>query len=71
MRLARGLTLRDVQQASKELAIKRRNRAFLLPPSRLSDIEAKGTMPNAYRLFALSVVYDVALSHLLELYGIG
>jgi hypothetical protein len=48
----------------------RSNRAFLIPPSRLSEIESRGVIPNIHRLYTLSVVYGCTLKKLLAFYGL-
>ena len=70
LRKQRGLSIRDVYKFSKQVAVRRRNPAFLLPPSRLSDIERKGVTPSIYRLYTLSLVYKCGLRKLLRFYGI-
>jgi len=41
-----------------------------MSPSRLSDIETKGILPNIYRLYSLSVIYRRDLREMLAWYGI-
>jgi|HubBroStandDraft_4_1064222.scaffolds.fasta_scaffold114485_1 hypothetical protein len=69
-RLSLGLTLRDVYVASLSLARELRNPAFVLPPSRLHEIETKKITPSVYRLYTLSRVYRCRLNELLSWYGI-
>jgi hypothetical protein len=52
-----GLTIRDVETSSARIAAKHRNNGFLIPLSRLSEIETKGVLPSIYRLYSLSVIY--------------
>jgi transcriptional regulator with XRE-family HTH domain len=66
-----GLTMRDVHRVSKQVAKSLRNRDYIVSPSRLSDIEAKGHTPNLYRLHALSLAYDCRIEKLLRFYGIA
>ena len=66
-----GLTMRDVHRLSKQIAKSLRNRDYIVSPSRLSDIEAKGHTPNLYRLHALSLAYDWGIEKLLKFYGIA
>lgn len=66
-----GINMRDVHGLSKKIAKSLRNRDYIVSPSRLSDIEAKGHTPNLYRLHALSLVYDCRLGKLLKFYGIA
>jgi hypothetical protein len=65
-----GLTLRDVENATLEIATKNKNESFIVNLSRLSDIESKGVLPTIYRAYSLSVVYRVSMIDLLGLYGI-
>ena len=65
-----GLTIRDVEAASGRIAARRGNEDFAISPSRLSDIETKGILPNVYRLYSLAVIYRRDLRELLGWYGI-
>ena len=65
-----GLTLRSVEEASTELATAYGNQEFIVPPSRLSDIETKGVLPSLYRLHSLAVIYKMQWDEILAWYGI-
>ena len=65
-----GLTMRDIETSSARLAEKYRNEEFLIPPSRLSDIETKNVLPSIFRLYALAVIYRRDLRELLGWYGV-
>lgn len=65
-----GLTLRDVEIASTQLAESRGIEEYVINPSRLSDIETKGVVPSIYRLYVLSVIYRSDFAELLKLYGV-
>jgi transcriptional regulator with XRE-family HTH domain len=65
-----GLTMRDVENSSAIIAEKYRNEEFSIPPSRLSDIETKGILPNIYRLYTLSVIYRRDVRELMTWYGV-
>jgi hypothetical protein len=69
-RLALGFTLREVHEASIALAMKLRNREFILPASRLHEFEVKGVVPSIYRLYTLSWMYGCKIRELLKWYGI-
>jgi hypothetical protein len=69
-RLSLGLTLRDVHKASLSLARELRKPAFVLPPSRLHEIETKKMTPSVHRLYTLARVYRCRLNELLSWYGI-
>jgi transcriptional regulator with XRE-family HTH domain len=65
-----GLTVRDVEAASALIAEKRKNRGFLLPLSRLFEIENREVVPSAYRFYTLASVYRRDIRELLGWYGI-
>jgi len=65
-----GLTIRDVEAATDRIAARHDNPDFAISPSRLSDIETKGILPNIYRLYALAIIYRRDLHQLLQWYGI-
>jgi hypothetical protein len=67
-RLSLGLTLRDVHMASLSLARELRKPAFVLPPSRLHEIETKKMTPSVHRLYTLA--YRCRLNELLSWFGI-
>ena len=65
-----GLTMRDVEYASQTIAQKHGSEEYLIPPSRLSDIETKGIVPSVYRFYSLAVIYRKSVPALLRLYAI-
>ena len=65
-----GLTIRDVEAASSRIAARHGSEDFLVSPSRLSDIETKGILPNFYRLYSLAVIYRRDLRELMQWYGV-
>jgi len=65
-----GWSMREVRAASVALAKKHRQPAFVIPPSRLHDIESKNKIPTIHRLYALARIYGRSLNELLSLYGI-
>lgn len=73
LRTIRGrlkLTLRDVEQSSRDLARQLGDNRYYLPASRLSGLENNGISLSIYRLFSLSVIYDLPILRVLELYGV-
>ncbi len=52
-----GLTYRDVERASYELASRRGRPEFILHISRLADIENRGVVPGLHKLYTLAAVY--------------
>ncbi|MGA2004367.1 MAG: hypothetical protein ABSG70_13360 [Terriglobales bacterium] len=65
-----GLTMRDVENASVSIAQRHGSEEYLIPPSRLSDIETKGVVPSVYRFYSLAAIYRRPVRALLQLYGI-
>src|SRR6202158_2800294 len=62
--------MRDVENATARTAERQGHDEFSASPSRLSDIETKGLVPNIFRLYSLAVVYRCDLRDLLSWYGI-
>lgn len=62
--------MRNVEAISLRIAAKHQNDSFVLPLSRLSDIEAKAVVPSIYRLYSLAAIYGMDLRELLAWYGI-
>lgn len=65
-----GLTMRDVENASLLISQRHGSEEYLIPPSRLSDIETKGVVPSVYRFYSLAAIYRRPVRALLRLYGI-
>ncbi len=65
------LRFRDVEEASARIAALHSNDEFVVALSRLADIENKGTMPSAYRLYSLCAIYRVDMSEVLGWYGVS
>jgi len=54
-----GLTYRDVERASYELAARRGRPDFILHISRLADIENRGVVPALHKLYTLAAIYHL------------
>lgn len=61
-----GLTYRDVEAASFELAARRGRPEFILHISRLADIENRNVVPGLHKLYTLAVLYHL---NPLQLFG--
>jgi transcriptional regulator with XRE-family HTH domain len=61
-----GLTYRDVETSSYELAMRRGSPDFIIHISRLADIENRNVVPSLRKLYTLSVLYHL---NPLELFG--
>jgi transcriptional regulator with XRE-family HTH domain len=65
-----GLTYRDVERISYELAARRGRPEFVLHLSRLADIENRDTVPSLHKLYTLSVAYHLNPLELLSWYDV-
>jgi len=65
------LRFRDVEEASSRIAALHRNDEFIVALSRLADIENKGTVPSAYKLYSLCAIYRLDMAEALSWYGIS
>ena len=54
-----GLTYRDVESASLEIATRRGRPDFILHISRLADIENHNVVPSLHKLYSLAVIYHL------------
>jgi transcriptional regulator with XRE-family HTH domain len=54
-----GLTYRDVERSSHELAANRGRPDFILHISRLADIENRGVIPTIHKMYTLAVIYHL------------
>lgn len=65
-----GLTIREVENSSIRIAAKHQNDDFIIPLSRLSDIETKGIVPSVFRMYSLAVIYRRDIRDFLAWYGV-
>src|SRR5580704_9648502 len=65
-----GLTYRDVENASFQLAAKRGSLDFIIHISRLAAIENEGTVPSPHRLYSLAAIYHLNLIDILAWYNV-
>jgi transcriptional regulator with XRE-family HTH domain len=65
-----NLTLREVEEASFEIADADGNSEHVVSIARLNQIENDGSLPSIYKLYSLAVVYKLGLEEILTLYGI-
>ena len=58
-REALGLTYRDVERASYQIAVNRGRPDFILHISRLADIENRGVVPSLHKLYSLAAIFHL------------
>lgn len=66
-----GMTFRDVEQASYQLAARAGRPEFIVRISRLADIENHGVVPSLHRLYALCTIYHLELNDVLGWFGLS
>jgi transcriptional regulator with XRE-family HTH domain len=64
------LTYRHVAEASQEIAAKRGSTEFVVPLSRLADIENGGRVPTIFRLYTLCAIYRLDFQEVMRWYGV-
>lgn len=65
-----GLTYRDVERASFELAFARRRREFTLRISRLAVIENHNVIPSLHKLYTLATIYHLNPLEIADWYAV-
>ncbi len=66
-----GLTYRDVERASYELACQRGRPEFVIHISRLADIENRDVTPSLYKIYALAVIFHLDPKEVCEWYDVA
>jgi len=66
-----GLTLRQVEEASLEIAESERSSEYVVSTARLNQIENDGSLPSIYKFYSLAVIYRLSIEEMMGLYGIG
>src|SRR5438132_14321223 len=64
------LTYRHVVEASQAIANRRGSPEFLIPLSRLADIENGGRVPPIFRLYTLCAIYRLDLQEVMRWYRV-
>lgn len=70
LRENQGLTLKDVENRSRQIAEARENVDYLFTAGRLSQVENSNSLPSLYKLASLSEIYQISYDELLRAYGI-
>lgn len=66
-----NLTLREVEEASLEIAEAERHCEYVVSIARLNQIESDGSLPSIYKLYSLAVIYQLSLEEVMGFYGIN
>jgi transcriptional regulator with XRE-family HTH domain len=70
LRVRLGLTTRDVERKSQQIAEEKRNQEYYLSHAWLTDIENGEFTPSIYKLYSLSAIYDQSFTELLSFFGL-
>jgi len=70
LRTRLGLTTRDVEAGSQQIADQKRNREYYLSHAWLTDIENGKFTPSIYKLYSLSAIYHRSFVELLSYFGL-
>jgi transcriptional regulator with XRE-family HTH domain len=66
-----NLRYRDVEEASRGIALRHGSEEYTIGLSRLADIENKATTPSLYRLYSLCAIYRLDFTEVLSWYGVA
>ena len=66
-----GLSIKAAHKLSQRLATVLRNPQMALTPRLISAIEQKKHIPNVYRVYALSTIYECTVREILSYYGVS
>lgn len=70
LRLRLGLTTRDVETKSQQIADDRHNREYYLSHAWVTDIENGKFTPSIYKLYSLSAIYHLGYAEVLSCFGL-
>ena len=65
-----GITIREVEDYSRRIAVAEANEEFLVSNAWITQIENKVGVPSVYKLYSLSIIYRIKFTDLLQFYGI-
>ncbi|MGC1491461.1 MAG: helix-turn-helix transcriptional regulator, partial [Candidatus Acidiferrum sp.] len=70
LRVRLGLTTRDVETRSQQIADEKHNREYYLSHTWVTDIENGKFTPSIYKLFTFSAIYQCGFTVLLSYFGL-
>ena len=65
-----GLSTRDVQRKSEQIALEKRNPEYYLSHAWLTDIEQDKFMPGLFKLYSISAIYDKSFTEVASYFGL-
>lgn len=70
LRLRLGLTLRDVEASSRQLAEEKHNQDFFISRGWLNNVENGSYTPSIYKLYSLGAIYRTHWSSIFSFFGL-
>jgi transcriptional regulator with XRE-family HTH domain len=70
LRVRLGLTTRDVEARSQQIADERHNREYYISHAWVTDIENNKFTPTIYKLYSLSAIFHVGYTEVLSYFGL-
>src|ERR1700679_977282 len=70
LRLRLGLTLRDVEANSRQLAAERHNQDFFISRGWLNNVENGSYTPSIFKLYSLGAIYNTHWSSIFSFFGV-
>lgn len=70
LRVRLGLTTRDVETKSQQIADDRHNREYYLSHAWVTDIENGKFKPSIFKIYSLSAIYHVGYTEVLSCFGL-
>src|SRR5215472_13464101 len=65
-----GISLRDVEEYSRQIAETQGNEDFFISNGWLTQIENTDSVPGIHKLFTLSIIYHTSYVELLAIFGV-
>src|SRR5215831_15579714 len=70
LRERRGLTLRNVEALSRQLAVKKQNQDFFVSRGWLNNVENGAYTPVLCKMYSLGAIYHIHWSSIFEYFGL-
>jgi len=65
-----GLTLKNVEDQSRQIVAVQEDSYYLITAGRLSQIENSNSLPGLHKLATLSFIYKLPLTEMFHIYGV-
>jgi transcriptional regulator with XRE-family HTH domain len=65
-----GLSTRDVQRKSEQIALEKKNQEYYISHAWLTDIEKGKFLPGLFKLYSISAIYDRSFTEIASYFGL-